>query len=152
MKKLLLCVLLLVAGASAGMAGSWADHHGRGKEPTDGFPGVYESGRVMATFTGDGHIILVHTDSNVAVSVHSYIYTKEADLESLVIQDVSPPAFYGEELAACTRDNAGTYRIERLGQTFKVIAVEEPCKRRGELWAMLTLSPYARKSSDNQED
>lgn len=144
MKKLVASLIIALFSTSIAMA----DHHGRGKEPMDGFPGIYDAGRVMLTFTGDGHIILVHTDSNVAVSVHGYNYSKDESGERLVIQDVSPPAFYGEELATCTHDNAGTYRIERTEASFKIIAVDEPCTRRGELWAMLTLAPYERQGPE----
>ncbi|MDX1570273.1 MAG: hypothetical protein R3200_07290 [Xanthomonadales bacterium] len=127
-------VALLGAGAA------WADHHGRGQEPTDGFPGVYDAGPGRITFTGDGHLIMVMRHSNVVVAVQTY--TVEDDV--LTVRDISPPAFFPEEMKACAREHEARYAMNRQESSYTLETITDPCPARAGLFNGLIMSDYVR--------
>ena len=101
MKKLFAIAALACAFAMPAQA----DHHGRGKEQLNGFPGIYTLRLGTATFTHDGYLVMVVDSSNVAVNVMSYAVEDGV----MTLQDVSPPAFLPGEVQACVTQNAATY-------------------------------------------
>ncbi len=139
MRKFLAVFIALFAGAVL------ADHHGRGKEATDGFPGVYDIGAGTMTFTGDGYLITVMNRSNVAIFVGKY----EVEGDVLSVVDVSPPAFFNEEAKHCATENTATYRMvddPESGGT-RVEPISEACPQRAGLWARTIMQPYQRPDS-----
>jgi len=135
-QRLLAGALLAFAAASAG----FADHHGRGREQLNGFPGIYVHPQITLTFTGDGYLITTVNASNVAAAVQSYSVADGV----LTVQDVSPPAFYPEAVAACARTNAATYRIEHIEGGIHLAALDEPCPPRGDLLSRFDFADYVR--------
>jgi hypothetical protein len=119
---------------------SFADHHGRGAEQVNGFPGVYVHPQFTLTFTGDGYLISTVNASNVAAGVQTYSVADGI----LTVQDVSPPAFYPDEVANCVRENPATYRINDVESGFSMTAIDEPCPPRAGLLTRFELSDYVR--------
>ena len=117
-----------------------ADHHGRGKEQLNGFPGIYTLRLGTATFTHDGYLVMVVDSSNVAVSVMSYSIEDGV----MTLQDVSPPAFLPEEVQACVRENAATYDMIDQEHGFKLAVKDEPCAARGNIFNDLEFRDYVR--------
>ncbi|KPQ20740.1 MAG: hypothetical protein HLUCCX21_07545 [Porphyrobacter sp. HL-46] len=69
-------------------AGAQADHHGRGREQLNGFPGIYDLGQGVATFTHDGHWVVTSRDARVAITIMTYAIKDGV----MTIGTISPPA------------------------------------------------------------
>jgi len=123
-----------------------ADHHGRGHEPTSGFPGIYDGGRVRLTFTGDGYLIVVFKSSNVAGSVQTYTI----DEDVLTVRDVSPPAFFAQAMQDCTRASDGRYRMIRGDSGYQLEVIEDPCPARAGLLQSVALNDYVRPAPESE--
>ncbi|MEN0653213.1 MULTISPECIES: hypothetical protein [Hyphobacterium] len=132
----------ITAGALALLTSSLAlgDHHGRGAEQVNGFPGVYVHPQITMTFTGDGYLITTVNASNVTAGVQTYTVADGI----LTVQDVSPPAFYSQDMADCVRDNPATYQINDLPDGFSMTAIDEPCPPRAGLLTRFELRDYVR--------
>lgn len=135
-------ITMITAGALALLASSLAlaDHHGRGAEQVNGFPGVYVHAQFTLTFTADGYLISTVNASNVTAAVQTYAIADGV----MTVQDVSPPAFYPEAVATCVRENAATYQINDLPDGFSMTAIEEPCPPRAGLLTRFELRDYVR--------
>ena len=132
----------LMAGALAlALAtGAQADHHGRGAEQLNGFPGVYDIGLGVATFTHDGYWVITSRDARVAVTVMTY--TIEDGV--MTIGTLSPPPFLPEEAQACLRDNGATYAIVDKEGGFDLKPIEDPCPQRAGLLQRFSFTDYQR--------
>ena len=117
-----------------------ADHHGRGQEQLNGFPGIYRAAFGTFTFTGDGYLSIVVNSSNVTAA----IYTYSIDEGMIGLRDVSPPAFFPEAQAACARENFGVYAITDREGGFTFTLVDDPCPARVNLINGQLLDDYIR--------
>jgi hypothetical protein len=133
-------VLLMVV-----TTGVLADHHGRGHEPTSGFPGIYDGGRLRLTFTGDGYLIVVVKSSNVAASVQTYAIAEDV----LTVRDVSPAVFFKDAMRDCTLTSDGHYRMVRQESGYQLELIEDPCAARAGLLTSVALSDYVRPEPDS---
>ena len=135
-------ITAITVGALSLLASSFtlADHHGRGAEQVNGFPGVYVHPQFTMTFTADGYLITTVNSSKVAAAVQTYSVADGV----LTVQDVSPPAFYPEPVATCARENPATYQINDLPDGFSMTAIDEPCPPRAGLLTRFELRDYVR--------
>ncbi|MEE2526192.1 hypothetical protein V0U79_07420 [Hyphobacterium sp. HN65] len=117
-----------------------ADHHGRGQEQLNGFPGIYRAGFGTFTFTGDGYLSIVVNSSNVTAAIYRY----SIDEGVMALRDISPPAFFPEEQAACALDNDGVYEITDRAGGFTFTLIEDPCPARVNLINGRDLDDYVR--------
>lgn len=135
-KQALTGAVIVLMTVAAGLA----DHHGRGAEQVNGFPGVYVHPQITLTFTADGYLITTVNESNVTAGIQTY---RVAD-GILTVQDVSPPAFYPQDVANCVRENPATYQINDLESGFSMTAIDEPCPPRAGLLSRFELRDYVR--------
>lgn len=117
-----------------------ADHHGRGREQLNGFPGIYNFGPGRATFTDDGYVIMVNQSSNVAVSVMTYAIADGV----MTLRDVSPPAFLPPDVRTCLRENAGSYAMVDQEGGFSLEVRNDPCPARARLFNQTRFADYVR--------
>jgi len=139
MKKFLVSAILLATSSAA-----LADHHGRGMEQVNGFPGMYDLGIGVATFTGDDYLVIVSKNSRAPITILTYV----VDDGVLTIKDVSPPTFVSAEDKACQLANSGTYKIVDIEAGFTLETIEDPCARRAGLMTRFTYSDYVRPTQD----
>jgi len=137
MKKSTIAAALALALAASPAA---ADHHGRGQEQLNGFPGIYDLGIGTGTFTGDGYFIASSASANVAIGVWRY----EVRDGELLLLDISPPAFFNDEVKACVSANWATYTMVDVAGGFDLEAKDEPCPQRAGLFTRATFKDYVR--------
>jgi len=144
MKKTLALAALLASAAFPAQA----DHHGRGKEQLNGFPGIYKIGPGTATFTGDGFLVIVIDSSNVAAAIFTYAI----DDMVMTVKDVSPPAFFSAEAQACVTGNAATYAMTDQEHGFTLAAKDEPCAPRLGLFDKAEFVDYVRPAPKEEDE
>ena len=135
-------IMRLAAVAVCGLATmpAHADHHGRGREQLNGFPGIYNVGPGRVTFTDDGYAIIVNQSSNVAISVMTYAISDGV----MTLRDVSPPAFLPAAVRSCLRENAATYAMIDQENGFSLEVRNDPCPPRARLFDQMRLTDYVR--------
>lgn len=131
---------LLGLAALATTAPLSADHHGRGKEQVNGFPGVYDVGSGRMTFAGDGYAIVVLRSSQVPVAIYSYKITDGY----MTILDVSSPTFFAADDRKCAMKQYGTYLIHDIEGGFQLIPIHDPCEAREKLLTRDIYKDYVR--------
>lgn len=131
----------LAIGIAATLASpALADHHGRGAEQLNGFPGVYDVGAGRVTFTDDGYMVVSTSSANVAVAIWHYRVIDGV----LQLRDASPPAFLPDAVRTCMRENWSSYTIVDLEGGFRLEPIEEPCPPRERLLTASEFSDYQR--------
>jgi len=135
MKKLILGVVALVCATSA-----LADHHGRGREQLNGFPGVYDIGPATATFTHDGHWVVTSKDARVAVTIMTYAISDGV----MTIGTLSPPPFAPQAAQACMRSTPATYAIVDREGGFSLKVLSDPCPLRPDVLQRFDFTDYER--------
>ena len=142
------CVSLFLLFLCVFPVSAVADHHGRGQEQLNGFPGSYTVGtQATVTFTHDNHVIFVANAAKVVVTVMSY----EINDGVMTLQDVSPPAFFPDSVQECTRTSAGEYTITDIENGFSLSRLDEPCPPRGRIIDGVTFVNYEKPSVESGE-
>ena len=118
-----------------------ADHHGRGKEQLNGFPGLYDLGPAgRATFPHDGYLVISLKSSDAAITVMEYEVTDQV----LKVKMVSPPSFVPAALQQCMIDNPGVYEMVDIENGFRLKVQEDPCAVRPGLMQRTPWTDYKR--------
>lgn len=135
MKKILALAATLAVSTAA-----LADHHGRGREQVNGFPSMYDLGIGVATFTGDGYLVIVSKNSRAPIAIMTY----EVAESMLTLRDISPPTFASQESKDCQIANSGLYRMDDIEGGFNLVVEKDPCADRARLLPRFTFKDYVR--------
>ncbi|MEO0872804.1 MAG: hypothetical protein AAFY19_12725 [Pseudomonadota bacterium] len=137
MKKFIAAIVLALGLASA----AHADHHGRGKEQLNGFPGLYDLGPAgRATFTHDGILVVSLKSSDAAITVMDYTVKDQV----LTVKMVSAPAFFPAEQQQCMKDKPGIYEMVDIENGFTLKVQDDPCAARPMLMQRTPWTDYKR--------
>lgn len=126
-----------------------ADHHGRGKEQLNGFPGIYTIERPQATvtFTHDNYVIFVVNSTKVVSAIMNY----EIGDGVMTLQDISPPAFFPDVVQECMRASAAKYAMIDIENGFSLSLVDEPCPPRARFLDGVTFIDYQKPNAGENE-